>query len=658
MSANEKDEKEEMTAKKFITNYQAALNNYLNGVKYFQKYKQMIEDFEKVIAGYKDLIKDSQKKLSQLRLSLKKAFYLEEKKTYKYDNKIYPNINNHFEVLNNIFQFQLDLYTKELSDLETNNIFKINNKKTDSVCMNTLNQNGKNLGNEKKNLEKLINEYDNEYEKLDSQYDSTEECLKKNLLKKDGNNNDDDELQDEIKKTTEIEKKYHDLSNKFQEKNDNYFKMYENYIKALEKEISQNSNDLNKNVNLFLSLINNNYKYIHQKLDVFNKAINLEANINTLNASKAKEKPEENKSTDNEKEKENQEENKTPNKEKETSKENKDNKNNLENINEEEIKANEDFNLFKNKNFKSFEQKYIKPKYTIKAVEEKVIDDKLGSDKKQIMNDLNEILNLDDCFEEGIIVLPDEVVYEIANKFYEKFEFVDKSEYNLTIEKEKIKIKNLTQRLLRFGYEKKKYKEFSQLEEIKDEELTQLLNSLKTSEYRLSFLRVLNNFRALGVLDFPKKEYDITSNYFKAIADNIADEKEKDIQSIRLLLILSQTFYITVDGAKHFLQKDLCGHKIFQDKDFWAKYLKDNIETELDKIRKNQKKNNIPNAGVVNKDIAFGSILPFGDNMMGFGMSKEVVMEILTPFYKEYEIPEDMQQSIEGIIDSKVATPK
>jgi hypothetical protein len=314
--------------------------------------------------------------------------------------------------------------------------------------------------------------------------------------------------------------------------------------------------------------------------------------------------------------------------------------------------------LFKNKNFKSFEQKYIKPKYTIKAVEEKVIDDKLGSDKKQIMNDLNEILNLDDCFEEGIIVLPDEVVYEIANKFYEKFEFVDKSEYNLTIEKEKIKIKNLTQRLLRFGYEKKKYKEFSQLEEIKDEELTQLLNSLKTSEYRLSFLRVLNNFRALGVLDFPKKEYDITSNYFKAIADNIADEKEKDIQSIRLLLILSQTFYITVDGAKHFLQKDLCGHKIFQDKDFWAKYLKDNIETELDKIRKNQKKNNIPNAGVVNKDIAFGSILPFGDNMMGFGMSKEVVMEILTPFYKEYEIPEDMQQSIEGIIDSKVATPK
>ena len=672
MSADEKGKIEEMTAKKFIANYQIAFNNYSNGIKYYLKYKQIIDEYDKIVTGYKDIIKEFKKRLSQLIINLKKAYFIDEKKDYKYDNNIFTNLNHNFDILNNILQCQIDLYTIELSDLENNNCYRINDKKNDTMFLNTLNQNRKIFENEKKIMEKLIYDYDNEYEKLFNEYDETEEYLKNFYLNQidenKKNKNDPAKFNEVLDKNVNDEKKFLEFHNNFSKQNDYYFMLYDNYIKGLEKELSKNSNDLNKNVNLFFSL-KSKYNSTFQYLNDSNQSMNMEVNAKNKNdkeisgekksANNEKESQEENKNIENKNannEKETPGENKSVNNEKEILGENITNKENLEKINEKEKIIKQDFTKYKEKYFSSFEKKYIKEKYIIKAVEETIIDDKLGRETKKTMNNLNEALNLDDCFEEGVIILPDEVVYEIAKNFYAFFEFVDKSKYNLTVEQKKIEVKNLSQRLLLFGYKKKKYKEYQHLVELGDNDVTTLLGTFKSKEYRLSFLRVLNNFRALGFLELPKREYDIVSNYFKVILDYV--EKERDIQSLRLILILSQTFYITINGEKHYLQKDLYGHKFFQDKDFWDSYLKDIIQEELNKIKKHKKMDNIEEKKKSNREIGFGKIFPFGDNMIGFGMSKEVLMEILTPLFTEFDFTEEMKKNIEDIIDSKLATTK
>ena len=75
---------------------------------------------------------------------------------------------------------------------------------------------------------------------------------------------------------------------------------------------------------------------------------------------------------------------------------------------------------------------------------------------------------------------------------------------------------------------------------------------MNSKDFRLVFLQRLNNFRALGMLDMPKKEYDITSKCFLKMTERAFEEKDKD--SAKFLIIISQKFYVKEDGKKHYKQ--------------------------------------------------------------------------------------------------------
>ena len=63
----------------------------------------------------------------------------------------------------------------------------------------------------------------------------------------------------------------------------------------------------------------------------------------------------------------------------------------------------------------------------------------------------------------------------------------------------------------------------------------------------MTFLQRINNFRTLGIFEIPEREYEIIGNIFKLILDCISKEKtEEDYSIIKLLIILSQTFYINL----------------------------------------------------------------------------------------------------------------
>ena len=138
MSANNNsNQAQQMAVKKFVVNYQLAFNNYNNAIKYYTKYKQMIEEIEKIVNSYKETIKDFQKKVIILNSNLKKIFLNEDMRCFKYD--IFPTTNKYIKYLNNIFNLHISSITNVINDLDKN-VFKPN-KKEEANFLNIIQQN-------------------------------------------------------------------------------------------------------------------------------------------------------------------------------------------------------------------------------------------------------------------------------------------------------------------------------------------------------------------------------------------------------------------------------------------------------------------------------------------------------------------------------------
>ena len=279
MSANNNsNQAQQMAVKKFVVNYQLAFNNYNNAIKYYTKYKQMIEEIEKIVNSYKETIKDFQKKVIILNSNLKKIFLNEDMRCFKYD--IFPTTNKYIKYLNNIFNLHISSITNVINDLDKN-VFKPN-KKEEANFLNIIQQNKNNLQNEQKKMEKSINEYDNEHKNLMYMFQDTEENLrnffiKKRKARKDSKtkkqNNNMDKFNSTISNLIKVEEKFRNLDINFQNNNSNYFHTYNIYLKELQNEVIKNSKYVHENFLSISSILTNNYETIIGKLKEFNEKI-------------------------------------------------------------------------------------------------------------------------------------------------------------------------------------------------------------------------------------------------------------------------------------------------------------------------------------------------------------------------------------------------
>ena len=395
--------------KKFNVNYQIAFENYSNAIKYYIKNRQLIDELEKIILGYKDIIKDFQKKIMQLNLNLTKLCTINDKSEkffYKNDTSIYPLIKKYIKFIKNILTYQIDSFTEQINDFENQNIFKFSNKKDDNY-MNVLQKNKNNLQNEEKRMEKLIIDYDNEYDNLIDTFSNSEDKIKQFFVNKRKSSTEskkqkkNTKFEQTISKTLESEEHFNAIFLNFKKYNNNYFDIYEKYIKELEKEINNNFIYLDKIVNEFISILFYNYNNINKKLIQLNK-----------NLIKKKEEQ----STPNDKIDDNQ---------------------NLKNKEEEKGDIKCDFSLFKNKYLNKFEIKYAKEKYKVKSIRETINKDGITKETKNIMNILSDEFGMEDLFQENPIIITEEDIYDITKTFYGAFQFVDKTEYDLMTEKKK-----------------------------------------------------------------------------------------------------------------------------------------------------------------------------------------------------------------------------
>ena len=259
-------------------------------------------------------------------------------------------------------------------------------------------------------------------------------------------------------------------------------------------------------------------------------------------------------------------------------------------------------------------------------------------------------------------------IFYVAQKM-NNFEFVDKKEYILDIEKEKIKLLEKLNKLFRYA-NKNRVKKNSEnksnsnsednlidlnknkVEEPNDEDFNYICKLMKKKEYRDYLLTKLNNYRAEGSLEMPENVYNYFVKIFLEIMKYLVKEKEKDsvkelnidYTATRYIFILSQTFYYKKDKEKIYLQNGIKNQKIFQSDEFWIKLLEYNIKQEMDKLAsKSQKKFDEKEKG---KEICIMQILPYLSGFDGFGVSKEAVDKITNFFIKKYELNEESQKLI------------
>lgn len=259
-------------------------------------------------------------------------------------------------------------------------------------------------------------------------------------------------------------------------------------------------------------------------------------------------------------------------------------------------------------------------------------------------------------------------IFYVAQKM-NNFEFVDKKEYILDIEKEKIKLLEKLNKLFRYA-NKNRVKKNSEnksnsnsednlidlnknkVEEPNDEDFNYICKLMKKKEYRDYLLTKLNNYRAEGSLEMPENVYNYFVKIFLEIMKYLVKEKEKDsvkelnidYTATRYIFILSQTFYYKKDKEKIYLQNGIKNQKIFQSDEFWIKLLEYNIKQEMDKLAsKSQKKFDEKEKG---KEICIMQILPYLSGFDGFGVSKETIDKITNFFIKKYELNEESQKLI------------
>ena len=245
-----------------------------------------------------------------------------------------------------------------------------------------------------------------------------------------------------------------------------------------------------------------------------------------------------------------------------------------------------------------------------------------------------------------------EDIYNIVKIFYDyNFEMVNKDQYSLDKEKDKILVSQLLGKILGYNFETRE----SETKLItEDEKKTFLSLIFSNDEYLMKFLICLNNFRAAGRYEMSYMTFNNIKMIFDKIADKLLIKKDKKISSY--LIILSQTFYIIKNDSKYFLQKEVKNNKYFRTVEFWQDHLDDLIIKELEKFEEETKRNCIvySEERKIKKinDILFSKIASLVTSLVGFELEKDKIDNILNPLMDKYKLPDEVKASIFSLIET------
>ena len=618
--SNTNNKKNNESQNNFAQNYQKAFNNYTNLIKFYSNNTQLMDSIGKIIDSYKENILVFKKKLIQIKANLIKPLYNDEKKNYKYEEEIYSNNNSLIFRLNQFFELQIDLINKFINDIEKN-LFSDFEQKRINDFSNSLQQSKNKMQNNQKTMEKYYKEYNSAYQNFYNDFESIESDVQKYYIdrrRKKLEETNIEQLNNLNNEANLIHENFFLFHKKFQENNKKFFDIYNDKIKKLEEEAITNEYYIKSNFNSFQQILIKSIKsflnFLENNSNKENEIPQIENNINEIDNN--------------------------------TKKEEEQSKDELKNFSK-------DLNSFESKYLEKIESNYIKDKYKVQANNgrNQFLGDNQTVQDKKIMNSLFNEMNLEEFIDNTSVSLTDEDVFETMKFFYEKYEYVDTCGYDLVLERKKLEVKKLTYKLLQPGLIKKDYDEYKDIKPINDSDLKKLENYInKDQEFRLAFLLNINFYRTFGIFDMPEREFNITGKLFSEITDIVSNGKDVDFQLFKLIIILSQTFYVNKDGTKFYLFNKIKGHKIFSQIDFIKQYLDSSLNEEFQKAKiKSDREITLKEK----QGMVFANILSFCKYMAEFGVPKQTLLEINESFYKEYKLSQDLINDINAMLELK-----
>ena len=314
----------------------------------------------------------------------------------------------------------------------------------------------------------------------------------------------------------------------------------------------------------------------------------------------------------------------------------------IKNLSENEL--NVDYSKFLSNLVENIDREMLDKKYMLRIINEKYVEDKDKTFDHQKLKKEHYKIN------EDKIYLKDEDIYEIA-KMMQSSQFVDEKQYNLVEEQKKIKIHNLSDKLLSYSIKKKDPNTTEEITPITDEEVNNLKSLLDKPIYRYDFLKILNKFRATGNCEMPKREFEITKNIFLFIAEKIY--KETDILSSKLIIIISQTFYVKEKDEKIYLFAYLQNHLMFTNLKVWESGITETIQDDLNRSNVTELEESDPKKIAIINNVLLAHTITFCHNMVEFGMKVDNIKKIIDNLMKKYKLSEASIKQIEEIMQKE-----
>ena len=325
--------------------------------------------------------------------------------------------------------------------------------------------------------------------------------------------------------------------------------------------------------------------------------------------------------------------------------------NELINIQEEEIQKFQNFNINKPE-FQEILSNYLN--YQIKEEElSKILKIKKYKFpiKDKIDKSLNNLYNIKPNKNKHNFVVTSEDIYYIIEQMQNyNFQLIDKTSYNLELERNKISISENFRKL--FGYDFSKRTKLG-IETFTKEQENKFIDDLFINEnYITYFLHIFNFYRTIGNLELTQAQFEICSKIFCKASDFLLEHNNRNIYYP--LIILSQTFYKKINGEKYYLQEEIREKEIFTREKFWIDFIESTINEDLNVFENQTKKYPLTeeNKNLKKLEIISNKLISIILCLKEFKLGKDLVNGILIHVMDKYNINENKRKEIFSKFDS------
>ena len=260
-----------------------------------------------------------------------------------------------------------------------------------------------------------------------------------------------------------------------------------------------------------------------------------------------------------------------------------------------------------------------KPKnYSIKILENK---------KNNIIKEICDALQKEGYEIDSNISLDQKDISYVTNKL-NNFSLLNKDNYISKKDEEKKLISDLIEKMFSKGGDNQK-----SLEE-ESQKLSKYFEENKN--YCKYFLSILENKKNNSNVALSSELFDILTKMFSLISDMII--KEKDFDSQKSLLILSQTFYKSEGDKKIFIFNTIKSHELFQKEENWLNYIKYEIEEKINDKNKSQNESNKDDINKIKNEIILSQITNLIPIMKNFDLDNQKLVNIINSIIDFYTI--------------------